>query len=144
MRVTITKAGQEDYLPVYSLVRNELGYDEIDYDKFCNRMELMDSNDKYSTIVAKADGIVVGFIGLQRGIAYNVDGEYLQISAMAVSGDLQNRGIGTQLISYAEEYAKLHKIHRIVLTSRLHRTSAHSFYEARGYTIKSYGYKKDV
>ena len=138
------EAGQEDYLTIHSLVVNELGYDEIDYENLCVRMELMNADDKYTTFVAKVDGNVVGFIGLFRGIAYNIIGEYMQISAMAVSKALQNMGIGTQLIKYAENYAKMYGIHRIVLTSRLHRTNAHRFYEGNGYEIKSHGYKKDI
>jgi len=138
------EAGQEDYVSIHRLVNNELGYGQIGYENLCVRLDLMKLSENYSTIVAKADGTVLGFIGLLRSIAYNVEGEYLQVTAMAVFEDFQNRGVGSQLLAYAEEYAKKYNIQRIVLTSRLHRIKAHSFYKGNGYVIKSYGFKKDI
>ena len=81
---------------------------------------------------------------MQRGLAYNVVGEYIQITALAVLNDLQNKGIGGQLLKWAEEYAFNNDIHRIVLTSRSHRTGAHAFYKSNGYVMKSYGFKKEL
>ena len=144
MQLTIREARPDDYGAIHSLIANELGYEQTDFGKLCVRLGKMDADPDLLTVVAVAEGKVVGFIGLCRGLAYNIDGEYMQISALAVSTELQNKGIGTRLMKWAEDYAENSGIRNIVLTSRLHRTAAHAFYESIGYSKKSYGFKKDL
>ena len=144
MQLTIRKAEPDDYLSIHALICNELGYAQTDYDKLCSRLEIMGSDSKYTTTVAESDGRVVGFIGLCRCIVYNVDGEYMQITALAVLEELQNKGVGSQLLRWAEDYALSVGVKNVVLTSRFHRTAAHAFYEGNGYEKKSYAFKKDL
>ena len=134
----------DDYGAIHSLIANELGYEQTDFGKLCIRLGKMDADPALLTVVAVAEGKVVGFIGLCRGLAYNIDEEYMQVSALAVPTELQNKGIGTKLLKWAEDYAENNGVRNIVLTSRLHRTDAHAFYERNGYSIKSYGFKKDL
>jgi len=144
MQLTIREAIPADYWAIHSLIANELGYDQTDYNKLCARLDLMNADTNLSTIVAVAEEKVVGFVGLRKGLAYNIDGEYMQVTALAVRKELQNKGIGSRLMKWTENYALSIGIHNIVLTSRLHRTGAHAFYESNGYVKKSYGYKKDL
>jgi len=140
--ITIQEAESKHYSSIHGLIINELGYDQLDFEELIIRLELMKADDKYLTVVAEMEGRVVGFVGLYKGIAYNIDGEYLQISALAVLKDRQNKGIGKRILKWVEEYAANNDIQNIVLTSRLHRTDAHAFYEKNGYEKKSYGFKK--
>ena len=144
MEVNIREAQPDDYAVIGELVRNVLGYPDVDDEKLIVRLEKMRADSKYLTIVAELDGEVVGFTGIFRGIAYNVNGEYIQITALAVRKDMQNKKIGTQLTQWVEAYAVRNNIQRIVLTSRTHRVEAHAFYESHGYIKKSYGFYKDV
>jgi len=144
MQLTIREAVPDDYSVIYSLVVSELGYAQTDYGKFCTRLDIMNADVNLSTIVAAVEGKVAGFIGLSKGIAYNIDGEYMQVSALAVSKEHQRKGIGSRLTKWAENFAVSNGITTIVLTSRLHRTDAHAFYESNGYVKKSYGFKKDL
>lgn len=143
MNFNIREARSDDYSSIFLLIKNELGYEHIDYDKLCIRLELMKASNAYFTVVAEYEKCIIGFLGLHKVIAYNVDGECMQISALAVSKNLQGNGVGSQLLRWAEEYAIDNNIRKIVLTSRLHRTGAHAFYEANGYEKKSYGFKKE-
>jgi len=144
MNVCIREFCPDDYSSIAGLVKNELGYPQVDANKLYARLEAMKADGKYKTFVAEAEGRVVGFIGIFIGIAYNYDEEVIQISAMAVLKELQNKGIGSQLIKWVELFAIANNMHIIKLTSRLHRAEAHAFYESNGYIKKSYGYSKDV
>ena len=143
MQIGIRTAEAGDYSKIYSLIINELGYEHLDYEKLCIRLDRINEDAKQMTVVAIHDGSVAGFMGINRYTAYNYDGEYLQIVALAVSKDMQSKGIGTCLTSWAEEYAIKYKMPAVVLTSRLDRAEAHAFYEHRGYSKVSYGFRKD-
>lgn len=142
MQLKIREAEKKDYDSIYQLIRNELGYGQVDYEKLCVRLDLIDSDDKQLTVVAEDNGRIVGFIGICTGVPYNYEGEFMQVLALAVSGDMQKRGIGAELMSWVEEYARKRGISCITLTSRLHRADAHAFYESIGYANRSHGYKK--
>ena len=143
-RAEIREAVPEDYPPIYSLIKHELGYADLDFGKLCVRLSKIKADDKQLTVVADVDGEVVGFMGISRYTAYNYEGEYLQIVALAVHEQKQNQGVGSQLTKWAEEYAAENKMPAVVLTSRLHRTDAHAFYERKGYTKASFGFRKDI
>ena len=143
MQISIREARPDDYHAIGELIKNELGYSQIDVEKLYIRLDKMKADDAHMTVVAESDGEIVGFIGTHRGLAYNVETEYLQIFSMAVRKELQNKGIGSQLIKWAENYAVENNMERIILTSRLHRTEAHAFYEGNGFIKKSYGFMKE-
>jgi len=143
MQISIREAQPCDYQMIGELIKNELGYPRIDTDKLYKRLDKMNTDDTHMTLVAEINGETSGFIGVQRGLAYNVETEYLQVFAMAVRKDLQNKGIGSQLIKAIEDYAIANKMERIILTSRLHRVEAHAFYESNGFEKKSYGFMKE-
>ena len=144
MQLTIREAKADDNMSIYELIKNELGYQQLDYEKLLDRLEAMEQDDKHLTIVAVAGGRVVGFIGILRGIAYNIVGEYIQIVAFAVVDDLQNKGIGTQLLNWVENYALDRNIRVFEVSSNMRRLDAHSFYEKNGYTRTSYSFKKTL
>jgi len=143
MRIDIREAKQGDYLAIGELIKNELAYEKVDLEKLYTRLSKMKIDDMHITVVADMGGEIAGFIGAHRGLAYNIETEYIQILAMAVKKDLQNRGIGSQLIKWVEDYAAANNAERIVLTSRLHRVEAHAFYEGNGFIKKSYGFMKE-
>ena len=144
MQMLIRKSQDEDNISIGNLINEELGYKDLNYEKLLNRLQKMKSDDKHLTVVAEIEGKVIGFIGFYKGIAYNYDGEYIQIIALAVKKEYQNRGIGSQLLKWVEDYAIGHNIRSFGLNSGLHRTEAHSFYENNGYLRKSYGFVKEI
>lgn len=103
----------------------------------------MADNSDYAAIVAENNNTVVGFLGLRRGIAYNFDGEYIQIIALAVSERMQGQGIGSHLLTWAEAYGRENGVVKFTLNSNMHRTDAHQFYERNGYQKSSFAFYKN-
>lgn len=142
MQIVIDTAAATDYEEIGHLIRNELGYQDIDFGKLKDRIMRMNENQDYATFVARHGNNVVGFIGLFRGIAFEADSDYLRISALAVRSGFQGCGVGTKLVRHAEEYAAGKDISLILVNSGLQRTEAHKFYEKNGYGKKGYSFKK--
>jgi GNAT superfamily N-acetyltransferase len=144
MEILIRAFLRNDYEEICDLVCNELGYDNLNIEDLFKRLDAMQNRKDYQTFVAVQNHKVIGFIGLYKGIAFNLDREYLQIIALAVNKEYQNQGIGTQLLVKAEQYAQNENIVSLGLNSGLHREKAHDFYEKRGYIKKSYCLQKSL
>ena len=144
MKINIRTATPEDYPAIASLIKNELGYPLVDEPKLYARLDAMRLSDSHVTAVAVLEDRVIGFVGFFKGMAYNYDDDYIQILAIATLSDLQNKGVGSQLLRWVEDYALDNNAHIIKLTSRLKRTEAHLFYESNGFTRISYGFSKEV
>ncbi|TXJ03369.1 MAG: N-acetyltransferase [Neisseriales bacterium] len=67
-------------------------------------------------------------VALQRCLGYKV-------SALVVDDEQRGAKIGSQLLNFAENYAKAQGCDKIELTSGLHRrqSGAHKFYRNHGY-----------
>jgi GNAT superfamily N-acetyltransferase len=144
MHIVIEEAELQDSPSIGSLIQNELGYVNLDLNKFTDRFQRMRQNYDYFILVAKDADAVVGFIGICKGIAFELEGEYMKIIALAVNKDYQHNGIGAQLIRNAEGYAIEQGIHYASVNSGLQRIDAHRFYEKNGYTKKGYSFKKVI
>jgi GNAT superfamily N-acetyltransferase len=93
-------------------------------------------------LVIGADGRVVGTAVLivvpnlsRRGRPYAL------VENVVVDEAQRGRGYGAALMRYAIEDARRAGCYKIALTSRLHRTEAHSFYERLGFTAESNGFR---
>ena len=135
---------KDDYNAIASLIQNELGYRDFDIEKFFGRMDLMKTDPLYTTFVTLISYEIVGFIGLHKGIAFELDEPYLRIIAMAVSKDLQNQGIGTALLQYAEDFAYEHGVKTFALNSGVKRIESHNFYAKNGFVKRSFGFAKNI
>ncbi len=120
MTYIIRTIEENDYKCIADIVRNDLGYENSSDENVKIRLNLI------------------------RGNAYEFDGEYLRVAALAVKKEYQDKGIGSKLLEKAEEYAREIKALTIVLNSGLQRESAHKFYESRGYVKKGYSFKKVI
>ena len=144
MTYSIRTIEERDYSHIADIIRNDLGYENSSDKKIEIRLNAIREHKDYSTYVAVYEEKVVGFIGLLRGKAYEIDGEYVRIAALAVKKEYQGKGVGSRLLAEAEEYARRVKAVAIVLNSGLQRESAHKFYERRGYLKKGYSFKKSI
>lgn len=142
MDISIRTLETRNYAAVKDLISNELGYSNLNKEDTFKRLDAIRKHKDYQTLVAVYNNTVIGFIGLYRGIAFNIAGEYLQIIALAVNREYQNSGAGKQLLDKAEKYAQNEKIFSIGLNSGLHREKEHAFYEHGGYVKKSYSFQK--
>jgi ribosomal protein S18 acetylase RimI-like enzyme len=107
-----------------------------------HRLGAIFRDEDYETLVARDDGIVVGFVGTRVGHLYEDDEQYGQVMALAVAVQRQRRGIGRMLLRAAESSLVERGARVLVVTSGNHRADAHSFYESCGYTCTGRRYKK--
>ncbi|MDP9238459.1 MAG: GNAT family N-acetyltransferase [Chloroflexota bacterium] len=93
-------------------------------------------------LVIEGGGRVVGTIVLvllpnlsRRGRPYAI------VENVVVDETERGRGYGAALMGYAIEEARKAGCYKIALTSRLHRSEAHRFYESLGFTAESKGFR---
>lgn len=132
-------------IPYLTSLTKELGYDTTT-EQMTERMSNIMKLDNYWTLVAVAEDMVVGYIGLIKNYFWEQDGPYLRVQALVVNADYRKLGVGQQLIHAAEQLARKNNIKTIVLncTNREERKAAHQFYPKLGFESKSTGYVKQL
>lgn len=131
----------KDISAIRDILERDLGY-HCSHDALTKRVNEMSKRENYQIFVACDNEEVVGFIGCVRYLAFELENEGMKIIALAVSRKYRRKGIGTELLKTAEQWAKENNIEVILLNSGLTRAEAHTFYESRGYIKKSYGFLK--
>jgi len=142
MEVLIREIEEKDYHVLLSLWNNELGNSNVTAENIAPHYDRVKNDDSYKTYVALLGNEVVGFISSAQSYAVGFDGRYMQIIAMAVKTQKQNKGIGTKLIQSMENYARDKGCYCIGVCSGLKRTDAHAFYERNGLVKGSYAFAK--
>ena len=138
--VVIKPAAITDFATIASLV-SELGY-PTSPSEMQRRLEAIFHDPDYFTLTACDGDHVVGFVGTRVGPLYEADGRYGQIMALAVAASHHRRGVGRMLMRAAESKLIECGARELVVTSGLHRSGAHAFYESCGYTFTGRRYKK--
>lgn len=142
MEVLIREIEVSDYPEVVSLWINVLGNRKVNIDNFSVTLEKMNRDGNYKTFVALFENKVVGFISTVHALSIGDEFGYLHVQGLAVQKGLQNKGIGTKLLKYVEDYSKRKGISSIILCSGFKRMDAHAFYEHNGYDKDSYCFDK--
>ena len=142
MDIVIHEVEETDYPALLLLWNNELGNGHVTADNIALHYNRVKNDDRYKTYVALLENEVVGFISSAQTYAVGFDGSAMQIIAMAVKTEKQNKGIGTKLIQRMENYAKEVRSYSIGLCSGFKRTAAHAFYERNGFVKGSYAFTK--
>lgn len=107
------------------------------------KSEFNDNN--ITEIVAEVDNLVVGYLILTKVLNPVKNRYYYLVDYVCVDDDYRGNGIGKELLSYAEEYAKSNKAIYLQLTCSTFRTSAHELYKKCGYKKRdSYLYRKGL
>ncbi len=94
--------------------------------------------------IAELEGRVVGFATALMIAAIHMDGPVAQLTSLVVDEGVRGRGVGAQLVTEAERWARERGAVRISLTSALHRVPAHAFYEHLGYAKTGVRLAKDL
>jgi ribosomal protein S18 acetylase RimI-like enzyme len=140
--IVIARASIDDSEAIALLV-SDLGY-PTSAGQMRQRLVAIIGDDDYETLVARDDGIVVGFIGTRVGHLYEADDQYGQIMVLAVTVRRQRSGIGRMLMKAAESSLAKRGARILVVTSGNQRADAHAFYERCGYTFTGRRYKKSA
>ena len=145
--IYIREAAKPDYKAIISLMKNELGYPDLNDSEATKRLEYFRNSDDWETFVAVVEDEIAGFIGVMKNMAYNIEGYYSQIMALAVSEKMKRQGVGTALVKRVEEWVASHGITNITVNSNKRRLDAHAFYEKNGYIkqiAKSFSFAKSL
>lgn len=136
----IREAGPKDIAALAGLM-TDLGY-PCTPERMRDRFVRISAHPAYHTLVAEYGGRVIGMVGLETGLYYEMDGGYARVSAFVVAAGYRRRGVGAALIGAAERRAREAGAHYIFLNSGRHRPDAHSFYEESGYELTGYRFSK--
>jgi GNAT superfamily N-acetyltransferase len=96
----------------------------------------MVDGDRVRVLVATDRGgsDVVGLCTIHLLSTIHADGDVAQLTALVVSERARGAGVGRMLVHEAEAWSRRRGAVRIVVTTALHRSGAHAFYERLGYT----------
>ncbi len=72
----------------------------------------------------------------------NHESPIAQLTLLVVDESVRTHGIGRALVQAAEQFARERGAKRINVTTALHRSDAHAFYERIGYALTGRRYGK--
>lgn len=94
-------------------------------------------------LVATRGAEVVGLATVHLRHALNHAAPLAQLSLLVVDERTRSQGVGRSLVAAVEAWAREQGCHRIIVTTALHRSNAHAFYERVGYVHTGRRYGKD-
>ena len=107
------------------------------------RVERLQHDPNAQVLVADDDGAVVGLITTHLRHTMNHAAPLAQITLLVVDETRRGAGVGRQLVTAAESWARDCGCKRIVVTTALQRADAHAFYERMSYAHTGRRYGKD-
>ncbi|QMR76239.1 aminoalkylphosphonate N-acetyltransferase [Enterobacter sp. RHBSTW-00175] len=136
-------ATPDDASAVYSLIC-ELKQSEFDHQAFHAGFlaNLQDRNMHYQ--LAVLDGTIIGMIGLHMQFHLHHARWIGEIQELVVMPQARSLGIGSQLLAWAEDYARHAGAELTELSTSVKRTSAHRFYVREGYTQSHFRFTKPL
>jgi GNAT superfamily N-acetyltransferase len=119
--------------PALSALMEELGY-PMTPEQVLTRLHALESHPGAEAFVAELRGRVVGYVQCHVFPSLHLTTPAAWLTALVVAKEARGTGIGQQLVVRAEQFVKERGAARLSLSSGLHRSEAHGFYEALGYT----------
>lgn len=108
-----------------------------------SRLTRLTADGNARALVAARGGDVVGLATVHLRHALNHAAPLAQLSLLVVNERTRAQGIGRSLVAAVEAWARERGCHRIIVTTALHRSNAHAFYERVGYMHTGRRYGKD-
>lgn len=136
-------ATPDDASAVYGLIC-ELKQSEFDHQAFHAGFlaNLQDRNMHYQ--LAVLDGTIIGMIGLHMQFHLHHARWIGEIQELVVMPQARSLGIGSQLLEWAEDYARQAGAELTELSTSVKRTNAHRFYVREGYTQSHFRFTKPL
>ena len=107
------------------------------------RLTRLNASGGARALVAARSEDVVGLATVHLRHTLNHEAPLAQLSLLVVDERRRGRGVGRALVAAVEAWARAQGCHRIVVTTALHRSEAHQFYERVGYAHTGRRYGKD-
>ena len=141
--LTIRAARLSDADAIAALTK-QLGY-TTEPSRVSDRLSRILARNDQQFVVADLDRRAVGWIHMVLTEYVEAD-PFVIIGGLVVDREHRKQGIGRRLLAHAEEWAVHRGCSVVRLSSSLHRTEAHVFYERLGYTTlkTQYSFGKPV
>ena len=110
----------------------ELGYPTTS-EEVVSRLDRLAKAESCLVLVAEKDNEVVGLITCHMFASIHSTEPVAWLTTLVVHDETQGIGIGRELVTAVEKWARENGAVRISLTSGNHRHGAHKFYERCGY-----------
>ena len=144
MTIVIRKISQSDYTAVAAIWREVLDIRNATDEHITETYEAMQTDDRYVTFVAEADGRIVGLAAAVKVLAIGHPGGYVKMNGIGVLQEYRRQGIGKMLLEQVEQFTMEQGALYVGLASGIKRIEAHTFYENCGYQKTSYWYRKSL
>jgi GNAT superfamily N-acetyltransferase len=99
-----------------------------------DRIATVQHNSRQALILARLDGVACGLLSLDFMYYLPLGTTTCRVTALVVAPEAQGHGIGRLLLRDAERRARTGGAARLEVTSAGHRTDAHAFYRACGFS----------
>jgi ribosomal protein S18 acetylase RimI-like enzyme len=120
--VSIDLAKTEEETAQVRLLASSMGSEE-------DEIDVMIRDDR--VFLAKKEGKTTGFIALRR----TKKEEQLEISGLALNGNVRRGGLASLLLKRAEKYADKHKAQKLIVRTSNDNIPALGLYQKNGFTI---------
>ncbi|RKR73730.1 GNAT family N-acetyltransferase [Frondihabitans australicus] len=144
MTATVESLGEatpDDLVDLVHLIEL-LGY-SVDAERLAARLGHLDSAAGYETWVVRDEGGRISAVAGGHVLwAYNADRPAAQLMLLVVREDARREGLGSQLLSHFEAWARSHDAASLAAVSAAARENAHRFYQKRGYHAAGSAYTK--
>lgn len=94
---------------------------------------LSNSEDGIALVAEDSEGNVVGVMTARILWVIHHDAPLAWLTALVVLDSARGKGIGSLLLGRAEQWAAQKGAQKISLSSAMHRTETHNYYDNRGY-----------
>lgn len=116
----------------------------ISKESLLNNLKRNLDNENYRIFVAKEDNQLIAFAELCFTQFIHEPNPRARLTSFCVDSRFRNKKIGTAFLQFMENFCITNNFQRIELTSKLHRTDAHRFYERNGYQFISKRFYKEL
>jgi GNAT superfamily N-acetyltransferase len=132
--VRVRDARAEDAEAIAELL-GQLGYPSPPHSVRLRLARLVD-DDTSRVLVADTGSNVIGMASLYVRPLVHDDADLCRVAALVVREGWRDQGVGRQLVSAAEGWARERGCGLVEVTSGTHRPDAHAFYQSLGYVEK--------
>ena len=141
------KATMKDLPDIMLMVKNTIeemhSYDNWQWDDaYPQDADFINDIDKGDLFVAEKNGVVAGFVCINRiepakyiGVPWSKDGLALVIHRMVVGENFRREKIGSELVNYAEELARQQQISYLKTDTYSLNVNAQNIFEKCGYQL---------
>jgi GNAT superfamily N-acetyltransferase len=129
--VRIRPAELGDSAAVAELLK-ELGYPRTPWFVRGKIVSLRNSPDDV-VLIAELNRHPAGVAHMHVAELFHEEGRFARIMALVVARECRRRGVGRDLLAFLEETARRMGCGKIEITSAVHRSGAHAFYQRLGY-----------